>query len=157
MDPAFVLREATVEDIPLLLRHRRLMFESMGFVDQTRNDAMDLEVAAYLAEAIPSGEYRGWLATNSEGVTLGGIGLTLIQLAPSPRNMRGRYAYLLNLYVEQEYRRQGIAMALVERSIAWAREQGIVEVRLHASDQGRPLYEDVGFHQTNEMRLMLGN
>ena len=157
MDPSFTLREATTEDIPLLVRHRRLMFESMGFADQARNDAMDVEVATYLTEAVPSGEYRAWIATTPEGVTVGGIGLILIQLAPSPRNLRGRYAYLMSLYVEPEYRRKGMARALVERTIAWAREQGIVEVRLHASDQGRPLYEGIGFRQTNEMRMMLGD
>ncbi len=156
MDYSFILRDASTEDIPLLLRHRRLMFESMGFVDQAINDAMDVETATYLSQAIPNGDYRGWVATTAKGVTVGGIGLILIQLAPSPRNLRGRCAYLLNLYVEPEYRKRGIARALVERTIAWTREQGIVEARLHASDQGRPLYEGIGFHQTNEMRLMLG-
>ncbi len=57
--------------------------------------------------------------------------------------------------MEPEHRRRGIARALVERAIGWVREQGIVEVRLHASDQGRPLYEGIGFRQTNEMRMML--
>ena len=32
---------------------------------------------------------------------------------------------------------------------------GITVVILHASDDGRPLYEAVGFKPTNEMRLLL--
>jgi hypothetical protein len=39
--------------------------------------------------------------------------------------------------------------------IAWCREQGYKTVALHASDEGRPLYESLGFQPTNEMRLHL--
>ncbi len=155
MDPSMTLREASAEEIPVLIRHRRLMFESIGFADRARNDAMDAAVDGYFAEAVPSGEYRAWVVTTAEGEIVGGIGLKVMSMAPSPRNLDGRYAYLMGLYVEPEHRRRGIAQALVEGAIAWAREQGIVEVRLHASDQGRPLYEGIGFRQTNEMRMML--
>ena len=33
------------------------------------------------------------------------------------------------------------------------RERGIAIATLHASDEGRPLYEAMGFKQTNEMRI----
>jgi hypothetical protein len=37
----------------------------------------------------------------------------------------------------------------------WLKEQGFGSVVLHASDEGRPLYESLGFQPTNEMRLSL--
>jgi hypothetical protein len=39
--------------------------------------------------------------------------------------------------------------------IQWLKEQGFSSVVLHASDEGRPLYETLGFVPTNEMRLRL--
>jgi hypothetical protein len=39
--------------------------------------------------------------------------------------------------------------------IQWLREQDFGSVVLHASDEGRPLYESLGFRPTNEMRLKL--
>ncbi|HEX2924028.1 MAG TPA: GNAT family N-acetyltransferase [Chloroflexota bacterium] len=150
-------RQATVEDIPILVRHRRLMFESMGFCDAAINDEMSAIVADQLTRWIPSGEYRGWIVETPERRIVAGIGLSIIQLPGSPRNVRGRYSYLMSLYVEPEYRRIGIAGRLVEEMIQWSRSQGLTEVRLHASDQGRPLYEKLGFVQTNEMRLLLSN
>jgi len=39
--------------------------------------------------------------------------------------------------------------------IAWCRAQGFAGVTLHASDQGRPLYESLSFEPTTEMRLKL--
>ncbi|MHB0871336.1 MAG: GNAT family N-acetyltransferase [Chloroflexota bacterium] len=155
MDPSLTLREASPKDIPALVRHRRLMFESMGFQDEKRNDAMEESVFGYLAEAMPGGSYRGWVATTAEGEIVAGLGLQVIGLPSHPRNLTGRYSYLMSLYVEPDYRQQGIARKLIESAITWSREQGIPEVRLHASDMGRPLYEQLGFRQTNEMRLLL--
>ena len=39
--------------------------------------------------------------------------------------------------------------------VDWCRAQGFDCVCLHASDAGRPLYEQLGFQPTNEMRLNL--
>jgi len=64
-------------------------------------------------------------------------------------------AMILNMYVEPEYRRRGIARSLVNEMIRWCRGNGFVHVGLHASEAGRPLYEQLGFRPTNEMRLEL--
>ena len=60
---------------------------------------------------------------------------------------------ILNMYVERKYRRKGIARALMEAMLAWCRENGFTSVGLHASEEGRPLYEQLGFKPTNEMSL----
>jgi hypothetical protein len=39
--------------------------------------------------------------------------------------------------------------------IKWCRAEGFGSVSLHASPFGRPLYEQMGFLPTNEMRLFL--
>jgi len=39
--------------------------------------------------------------------------------------------------------------------IDWCREQGLAMVYLHATEDGRPLYESMGFEPTTEMRLKL--
>ena len=59
------------------------------------------------------------------------------------------------MYTEPDFRRQGLARRVLETMLAWCREQEIVRVYLHASDEGRPLYESLGFEATNEMKLML--
>ncbi len=35
----------------------------------------------------------------------------------------------------------------------WLKQRGFRAVNLHASAEGRPLYEKLGFEATNEMRL----
>jgi len=39
--------------------------------------------------------------------------------------------------------------------LEWARDRGIEVVVLNASDEGRPLYDSMGFRATNEMRIDL--
>jgi hypothetical protein len=44
---------------------------------------------------------------------------------------------------------------LVESVVNWCRTEGFHTVSLHASRDGRSLYESMGFRDTNEMRLIL--
>jgi hypothetical protein len=37
--------------------------------------------------------------------------------------------------------------------LAWLKQRGLRTVNLHASAEGRRLYEKLGFEATNEMRL----
>jgi len=43
----------------------------------------------------------------------------------------------------------------MQTMIDWCKREGLARVTLHASDQGRHLYESLGFEPSNEMRLNL--
>jgi len=64
-------------------------------------------------------------------------------------------AYVLNVYTEPTHRRGGVARAIMNAILEWCREQRVARVTLHASREGRPLYEDLGFEPSNEMRFVL--
>ena len=63
--------------------------------------------------------------------------------------------HLVNVFVEPDYRRRGIARVLVETALDWCRGEGTRVITLHASDEGRHLYESLGFYLTNEMRCVI--
>lgn len=99
------------------------------------------------------GKYLGWVGYEG-GVPLASAGLLILDWPPHPFDPEGEQrAYLLNVYVDPEYRKQGIARGLVQTCTEEARRRGIRVVTLHASDAGRPLYEGLGFKATNEMML----
>jgi len=56
-----------------------------------------------------------------------------------------RLAWIGMVLTRPEYRGQGLARRLMEDAIASAQEQGIRTLMLDATDQGRPLYESLGF------------
>lgn len=64
-------------------------------------------------------------------------------------------AYLLNFYVDADFRGHGLAFELLKTSVEDVRRRGIGVVSLHASKFGKPLYECNGFEASTEMMLRL--
>lgn len=126
------------------------------FVDAGRRDDQVLQTMAdahepWVARAIDEGRYIGWL-TEDEGRVIAGAGLLLLDWPPHPLDPRStQRGYLLNVYVEPEYRRQRLASNLIELALAEARRRGIRVVALHSTEEARRLYEANGFRTTNEM------
>jgi len=151
------IRPATVADIPALVRLRRVMFEGMGWDDHQQLAAAAAASAAYLAEAIPAGRFYGWVAVTPAGEVVSTGGVIIDQHLPTPSNLSGKIGYILNVATDPGYRRRGIARCIIQAMLTWLAEQSIQRAALHASDQGRSLYESLGFGPTtHEMRLEMG-
>ena len=102
-------------------------------------------------------EYLAWFAVDSDGAIAAGVGLWLMDWPPNmvrPGRWRGN---IVNVYTRPESRRMGLARRLMETALAWCRANDISTVILHASNDGWPLYESLGFQATNEMRLVLSS
>jgi GNAT superfamily N-acetyltransferase len=155
MSTPYYVRQATLDDIPILVAYRRAMFESMGVQDAARLTAMCEATRSYLGDALPSGVYRGWVA-EADGRVIASGGLVIQAMPPSPRNMDGRQGYIMNVYTEPAWRNRGVATAIVTTILDYLREINVPVVTLHASEAGRPLYQRMGFVATNEMRLVFG-
>jgi len=102
---------------------------------------------------LADGSYHHWLALDSSGRVSGGGGVLLCPWPPNPLDPCTERAVILNVYTEPEFRKRGIARQIMLTILAWVKQQGLRSVNLHASDEGRPLYEQLGFEATNEMRL----
>jgi GNAT superfamily N-acetyltransferase len=148
------IRRATAADVDIIVKHRRRMFADMGFGDEDALDAMAVAAQASIRSGLEDGSYVGWLAEDAGRVVAGG-GLVIFNYQPSPSEPLPRRACVLNMYTAPEYRRRGLARRLLEKMIAWCSEHGFNAVSLHASEDGRSLYEAFGFKPTNEMRLVL--
>ena len=150
------IRRATAADAGVLARHRADMFRDMGQLPADLRDTLIEAARAYFATAVPDGRYVAWLA-EVEGEIVAGAGLQLRELLPRPvaggtRLVRGPQGLILNVFTEPAWRRRGVAAALMRELLRWCRANGIESLVLHASADGRPLYEKLGFTPTNEMR-----
>jgi GNAT superfamily N-acetyltransferase len=131
------------------------MFEDMGFTDPQALDAMLAISTPLIERGLLDGTYRGWLAeTPGEGVVAGG-GVIVLQFQPHPIDPRSHRAWVVNMFTEPKHRRRGLARRLMRTIVVWCRAEGMRFLYLHASDDGRPLYESMGFKSTNEMSLAL--
>jgi GNAT superfamily N-acetyltransferase len=146
-DAPFRIRLGTLADIPVLARHRVWMFVDMGSLAAGSPEAAltDAATRRLLAEAIPSGEWVAWVAEDESGI-LGSGSALLRRLAPRPGHPEGgTEAYLLSLFTEHAARRRGVATAVMRACLAWCAERGITRITLHASAEGRRVYEPLGF------------
>jgi GNAT superfamily N-acetyltransferase len=155
----YTLRRATAADAGVLSRHRAEMFRDMGELSDDLYDTLLEASRAYFTQAIGDGRYVGWVAELREppGEIVGGAGLQLRELLPRPdpdreRLVHGSQGLILNVFTERAWRRRGVADALMRELLQWCRANGIESLVLHASGEGRPLYERLGFSPTNEMR-----
>ena len=147
------IREVAPSESGIILHHRRSMFRDMGEGTPEELDRMVEVAEPWLAQALAEGSYRHWIAVDTSGRIAGGGGVLLNSWPPSPKFPRAERAVILNVYTEAEFRRQGIARQIMATILEWVKQQGFGAVNLHASAQGRTLYEKLGFENTNEMRL----
>jgi GNAT superfamily N-acetyltransferase len=130
-----------------------------------RPDAPGAEWEAFLRECagvfeagFSEGSLCGWLAFDGE-LAVGTATLALVPTLPrydrkSGPDGRWRDGRIRNVYVRPEYRRRGIAAALMRQAIAEAERMCVGRLSLGTSDLGRPLYEYLGFTpKTDEMVL----
>lgn len=153
----FSIREATIGDVPSLARHRPAMFRDMGKLAPHHERPLEEATAVWLREAMPRGEYLAWVAENEGEAIVAGAGVHLRRILPradEPEALEfGPEALIVNVYVDREWRRRGVARAVMIAILDALDTRGIRRVLLHASVEGRRLYEGLGFTATNEMRL----
>ena len=129
------------------------MFTAMGVKGDYQQ--MQQSFADWLATWLPAEQYVAWVATDTAGSVVGGIGIGLMPYPPNPSSGRKPRPIIYNLYVEPAHRRRGLARSLLRTAVAWCAEKGYPKVSLHASSDGRPLYESEGFAPTTEMARQL--
>jgi GNAT superfamily N-acetyltransferase len=149
------IRAATIGDAESIVAHRRAMFVDMGYRDGAALDSMTAAFRPWLLTRMQASEYLAWVATAADASIVAGLGLWLMDWPPHMIGPGARRGNILNVYTEPTHRRRGIARRLMEAALDWCRSNGIRAVILHASEDGRALYENLGFRPTNEMRLQI--
>ena len=157
-DPGVRIRLATLNDIAVLTHHRVSMFRDMAELPQNAEAELTTTSESFFRVTVATGEYVSWLAVanNERERVVAGAGLWLRPMLPRPTPtgiIQGHEALVANVYTEPEWRRRGVAALLMRHVLDYTREHRIGRVLLHASDDGRPLYESLGFVPTSEMKL----
>lgn len=77
--------------------------------------------------------------------------LCLEEELPSPDNPTGKCAYLMNIYVREEFRENGLGHHIVNRLVQEAKIRGCKKIYLETTPEGRPLYQSLGFRDLPDM------
>ena len=150
----FEYKKAALEDIDELVRTRIIVLRAANRLSvDVDMSLVEKESFAYYGHALESGEHIAYLVYDN-GTFVGAGGVSFYQVMPIYHNTTGKKAYIMNMYTAPEYRRQGIAFHTLDLLVKDAKEQGVTQIALEATDMGRPLYERYGFvKMEDEMEL----
>ena len=141
----FEYKKAALEDIDELVRTRIIVLRAANRLSEDVDMSLvEKESFAYYEHALESGEHIAYLVYDN-GTFVGAGGVSFYQVMPIYHNTTGKKAYIMNMYTAPEYRRQGIAFHTLDLLVKDAKEQGVTQIALEATDMGRPLYERYGF------------
>ena len=151
---AVCVTRGTVNDIDVLMQHRLKLWSEVSTRSADEIKARIFPYREWLSAGIENGCVTPFIA-KSEGAVAGSGCVWIREIEPKLGLSRFEEGYLMAMYTEQHFRRQGVASAILQAAIAYLRERGVERMTLHSSESGRPLYEKFGFGDTTEMRLNL--
>jgi GNAT superfamily N-acetyltransferase len=151
MNAEYRIRAATPDDAAVIAHHRAAMFRDMNSVNGEEAEKLEAEVLSHLRLMLADWRYAGWLIEYN-GNVVAGAGVVVSQVLPRPGVLEGGAgAHIVNVYTEPEHRRRGLARKLMQAILDWCQQYRIAVITLAASEDGRPLYESLGFVQMNQM------
>jgi len=142
-------------DLPLALDFRYRMMVDAGGDHLLAADWRELTEELY-TKGYRDGScaHFGW---QEDGHIVATAGALIRADFPSFTFKARRYGWIMDVYVMPEYRRRGFATRLTQHTLGWLRDNGVVVIRLNASEEAKKagLYERLGFTFSNEMRMRL--
>ena len=148
-----ILRRAEKADIEKVCENR---FEFVKTIGEIGLPEKFLECSrSYYSKHIDDGTLIVWLAEDG-GEIASIVIICVYKVLPTIKNMSGKTGLILNVSTKENYRRQGLARSLLTNAISDAKEIGVEKVFLKATEQGRLVYEKLGFTDIDgEMELIL--
>lgn len=140
-----------MNDASLITAHRKAMFADAYDAEEPVLEEMSRHFEPWVRRMLESGLYAGWITSDGDR-PVASAGLLILDWAPHILDPVGEHrGYILNVFVESEYRGRGLAKMLTRECMDEARRRNIGVVALHASKAGRPVYERLGFTTSSEM------
>ena len=144
--PRADVRIATTADAAVLTRLRTALFEDLRMGTGAEGTlAFERACEPLVARLLEQGNALAWLAEDAAGVPVATATLLVYPRLPTPADLRSAEGYLLGVYTVPAWRRRGLARALLAAAVAEAHRRGLARIRLHATEDGRPLYAALGF------------
>lgn len=144
------IRKAGKSDIELLCETRKKQLLDEGLSD-TRD--MDGELRRFFDRRIADGSLSQFIL-EEDGKFVSTAAIIYYDFPPSWSNESGLRGYIANVYTVPEKRGMGYATRVLSAVLDEARERNVTSFWLGASRQGRPVYEKLGFHESDELMDM---
>ena len=145
------LRSATTQDLPVIVELKLAMFHEAGLIEWLAEGAADMILQDY--QRLYAEDRAAHVVIEHNGAIVAMVGAFLQSDLPFRYYKTPLYGFIGDVYTRPGYRERGYAKRLSKHVLVWLQARGVSMVRLLASEAGRPLYEALGFHPSDEMVL----
>lgn len=141
---------ASADDMELLMQSRiEMLIEVNGLPDDYK---FTNEFLVNSQEYFKKTNQTTVLAFNQ--TVVGCATMCYIEIMPTFSHPTGKRAHLMNVYTNNQYRKQGIAFQMLSMLINEAKEKGVTEITLDDTELGKPLYKKCGFVDSDECMVL---
>lgn len=150
-----VVRRATSADLDTVVALRIALlreYREHPIYGRLRSDADQRARPVFAAQLEASNEVIFLAEENHVGIGL----LRCVESLASPLLIPDRYCYVSSVYVVPERRRHGVLRLMMHRAIAWCRERGLTEMRLHnvgTRQSSAAAWDSMGFEVVEQVRV----
>jgi GNAT superfamily N-acetyltransferase len=143
-----LIRVAVPDDLPEVIRLAKLLWGDMDLPVQAGD--WERNAIQFLIESLRNDTVRVSVVDdpNIPGRLIAtGVGVTHA-MTPSYWLANGKMGYVQWFYTAPEYRRQGLAGAILDDLIAWFTANEVTRVQLHSAPDAISIYRAKGFEPT---------
>ena len=148
----YKIRKATTEDIEMVLEMR---YTTLRDVCSLKEDYSFDESFKSISRAYFANEDQTTVLVFDGEAPIGCATICYQFLMPTFDHPTGKRAHVMNVYVDENFRRQGIARKMMDVLIAEAKERDVTEISLDATEKGRLLYEAMCFKASKECMYLI--
>ena len=150
-DHSLTLIMAAEADIELIMQSRMDTLRAVNHLgkDYQFSEAFQAANRKFFLE----GDQSTVLAMDGDRL-VGCATMCYIELMPTFSHPSGKRAHLMNVYTDPARRRQGVAFLMVSMLMDEAWKRGVTEISLDATEDGRPLYQKLGFRGSEEYMVL---
>jgi GNAT superfamily N-acetyltransferase len=147
------LRRVTKSDIEVVIDYRIIfLIECQGMPSLEIENRLRKSLREYLLKSLENNTFISWIA-DYENKAIGFSGMVIRKQPGTFEIPFGNTGYILNMFTIKEFRHNGIASLLVQKLIEEAKKIGLDKVELYATNDGEPVYRQLGFVEPHDKAL----
>lgn len=148
-----VVQKASLNEIDEIIELKLSMFRETGHLDLLADDAKQRIFQKY-TDLYKNDEAIHFIVKNGNRI-IACCGGFIKSDIPYCFFKRPFYGFIGDVYTIPDERGKGLATELTKATISWLKSKGVMTIRLLAYEQGKPIYQKIGFTCTDEMELTL--
>ncbi len=144
---------ASNDDINIILDMKMEMFKEVGSISLLQDNAYEKIKQAYLT--LYKEDKCCHFIIYEENRVVAIAGAVIKEDIPFCFFKTPYYGYVMDVYCIPERRRNGFATLATREVLKWLEKRGVHSIKLKPSNEGRMMYEKLGFSNSGEMEKFI--